>query len=323
MTPAFAMGGLRASMPMRKSFDAGIIQWRPYSWQIWTSFFCLWLFYSLSLYITSSLSRRLGQKSSQHEEEDFTLFQCIWYFSIVPCHFGVEKNVKSVSGKILQYFWSMFLLIFLATYTAFLAAAFSEKDYIKPILSIEDIPSSNYNLCTYDHMEDQISDKRHRNPILTRMLNDGRINFSLESTEYEKKFAEDAERVYNDGCMYLGDDNLYSWLQDRIPSKKLYKIEGYFSRDNYAFAMKENWTYAPNVTEIFNGYGKSGYFDYIYRKHASGKLSGSAEQQGVKKIEMDDVYPIFTSTFGAALVSIIVSVTNYFIQVRKNIQTSN
>ena len=236
----------------------------------------------------------------------------------------MDKNVKSVSGKILQFFWSLFLLIFLATYMAFLAAAFSEEAYTKPIESIEDIPNSNHNLCTYDYIENQISDERPRHPILTRMLTEGRIDFSLKAVGDDEKFVEDAKRKYEEGCIFLADDSLLFWLSRRISAFELYKIEGYFTKDNYAFVMNPNWTWAPNVTEMFTRYDKSGYFDAIARKYAKGGTSKSTtDYQGLKTVEMSDVYLIFLLTFGGAVLSILVTVIQYLLQVKKRNTTSH
>ena len=70
-------------------------------------------------------------------------------------------GIKSPSGKLLQFFWSIFLMILVATYTAQMAAIFSTETYTRPLAAIEDIQKSPYNICAVTYMEHDLKVKVH------------------------------------------------------------------------------------------------------------------------------------------------------------------
>ena len=119
-------------------------------------------------------------------------------------HFGVEKNAKSFSGKCLQLMWSVFLLIIVATYTAHLAAAFSEKPFSRPLETIEDIPKSKHNVCAFWYMQRELRDVR--NDVYLNLSEGRRIDFSTGFFGSENQVLARIEKQLNAGCIWLGFD---------------------------------------------------------------------------------------------------------------------
>ena len=99
---------------------------KPFTLQMWISFFLLWIFFGLNLTFISFVSKKLIRDSIL-KEEHFSFPQSFWYFSIVAIQFGVDKHPKSLSGKLLTFSWGFFTLIVIATYTANLSAFFSKE----------------------------------------------------------------------------------------------------------------------------------------------------------------------------------------------------
>ena len=118
----------------------------PFSMGTWLAGVSLWLFYGVVLWFISQMSKKMSREESSSAEKEFTLRQALQYFSIGSLQFGPDVQLRSTGGKILQNFWSFFTLIFVATYTANLAAIFSQEAYSRPLSSIEDIPHSNYTI---------------------------------------------------------------------------------------------------------------------------------------------------------------------------------
>ena len=137
------MGGARAAM-LYKERDNFFTAFQPFSPSIWSMGVVCWLLYSICLYFVSFLADK--KKKREAEKEEFSLSESLWYFSIIPLHFGTDKQPSSLGGKILQGGWSFFALIFLATYTANLAAIFSQKSYTRPIESIDDIDGIDFKV---------------------------------------------------------------------------------------------------------------------------------------------------------------------------------
>ena len=65
--------------------------------------------------------------------EKVSLFQSIYHFSLGAMHFGAEQLYTVCSNRILHFFWSFLMMVLISSYTANLAAVFSENTFEKPI----------------------------------------------------------------------------------------------------------------------------------------------------------------------------------------------
>ena len=124
MSPAFAMGGIQAAMLANQPSIDFTVFYKPFTFQVWMSFFLIWFYFGFVLYFISRFSQKM-KLESRFKEDSFSLSESVWYFSMMALHFGLDRNVTSISGKILQIYWSFFTIIVVAIYTANLAAFFS------------------------------------------------------------------------------------------------------------------------------------------------------------------------------------------------------
>ena len=124
MSPAFAMGGIQAAMLANQPSIDFTVFYKPFTFQVWMSFFLIWFYFGFVLYFISRFSQKM-KLESRFKEDSFSLSEPVWYFSMMALHFGLDRNVTSISGKILQIYWSFFTIIVVAIYTANLAAFFS------------------------------------------------------------------------------------------------------------------------------------------------------------------------------------------------------
>ena len=137
------MGGVQASMLKEPNqFGRDSLIFHPFTWQVWIAFCTLWFFYSFILYSTTSLGRKMTSEITKNSsnsrsiqrEEKVSLIQSLYHFSLGAVHFGVERNLEQMlSSKILHFFWSFLMMILVSSYTANLAAVFSENEYEKPV----------------------------------------------------------------------------------------------------------------------------------------------------------------------------------------------
>ena len=135
----------------------------PFHATVWMTFAILWMFFSFILYSISLLDK-YGEKKKRREEQSggatseetrkaydatlktlgvHSLYESIEYFSLAALHYGVERNPEGVSGRLPQWSWSIFSVIFLSAYTANLTAILTEDKYVKPFVSIYDFPKAN------------------------------------------------------------------------------------------------------------------------------------------------------------------------------------
>ena len=132
LTPSFTAGGFQAAMLYGNSDVTFLSFLRPFKWRLWVSFLMLWLIFSLCLTFISYLSGKLPER----DEQRFSFWDSVWYFSIVGFSLGVDGHPQSASGKTLTFAWSFFTLITVSTYTANLAAFFTKENNDRPLETI-------------------------------------------------------------------------------------------------------------------------------------------------------------------------------------------
>ena len=297
LTPAFTMGGVQAAALQHERNDYFIF-FKPFNWKIWVAMLSLWAFYSIILRFASFLSVKM--KCSQDGKEDqFTLPQCFWYFSIVSLQFGTDRHPLSRCGKILQGFWSFFTLIFVATYTANLAAFFSEKHFFRPLNSIDDILSSNYTISTYSFMRNETFFQR--NPILIQMMAENRVRFVDIDWGLDKEMIAKIGRELEAGHVWADYDTKFDWLRPHYGN--LYVLDGYFSYSPYGFAMRSEWEWVNKVKQQFLWYSRSGFFNQIHRKYQTDK-GADGQARVSQSIGMTGFLDVVLIMFGGGFLAI-------------------
>ena len=225
---------------------------------------------------------------SRHEEESFSLLQSFWYFSIVAIQVGVEKHPKSIGGKILTFAWSFFTLVLVATYTANLAAFFSENVPNRPLRSIYDIPNSKYNAVAFQYEREFL--EASNNEVLRQLTHQKRIIYDLEYNKPdEKRMAALIETKLNSGLVWIAVSTQIDQMKRRLPD--LYFLDGYFSYVGYGFAMKRDWKWAYPIKKRFMRFGRNGLF-YKLKQAYAGTLSKERTSKSSKAIDVDGYFEL-------------------------------
>ena len=124
VTPNFMITGLQAAMLQVESED--ILPFlKPIGYYTWTALISLLILYSFILTFVSFIQNYERGTQGEKNEEPFSLLQSCWFFSLISIQLGAERPPISKSGKILMISWSCFTVIVLETYTANLAAYFT------------------------------------------------------------------------------------------------------------------------------------------------------------------------------------------------------
>ena len=264
LTPAFQIWGLRALFLQRQQQDSENMYaaMKPFHWKTWAAFLFLWIFFSLILRIISVLGKKICRRSMQSENH-FSFFQCLWYFVLLSVQSGSDKQPKSVGGKILSFSWTAFMIVVLATYTANLAAFFTNEPPLRPLISISDLKESNHQVSTYDFFEHYFSD--FDNPFLSSLMKKGRLSFEVSDNE---TFIDQVRTVLHDGKAWI-DQNRISFIQKEIP--EAYVLDGFISFQTIGFAMRKHWYWTDELSRLFIKYGQSGFFYEVMQNYKEKK----------------------------------------------------
>ena len=303
ITPAFANGGIRAGMHLKRN-RGYLILFESFEWKIWATVVLLWLLYGICLAVISRLSKK-GAKT-----DDFSLTESLWYFSYIPLQFGADKHPVSLAGQFLQGGWGFFSLVFIASFTANLAAIFSYESYSPPLKVIEDIRES-HNVSAFRIYERDF--RALKNPILERLFESGQLNLmetKREKPSFFNSFSDtikDIEKRLKDGHVWIDFDSYLHWLMES--DSKIYLLDGYFSRRAYGFAMRKDWKFANDVRKLITKYSDSGYIDVIIRKYA--KKKESTETGKPQPIPLESIFSLVFIVIACAIVAMIIAAGDF------------
>ena len=308
ISTSIAMGGTRAVMLYADEKVDLLIFFKPFTWPTWVTFFGLWFLYAVVLTAISLLSKRGADFSPTRPREDFTFWQSLSYFSVASLQLGPDKQPVSIGGKFLRQWWSFFCLIFVATYTANLAAIFSETSPSKPIKSIDNIIDSDFNISAFKTYESDFVEAN--NKILNELMRNNRIQF-INMTE--KGWSSAIKKALQSGHIWLDYDAHMEWFKKMNEDLTMYTLDGYFSVFSYGFAMRRNWTHLVQVRKLIRKFSGEGVIDQIKRKYQVSR----DEKKGIRSLQFTSFVGVFCFVFSAAIVGLLVSLIDFLLQKRK------
>ena len=271
---------------------------KPFAWITWVAFLFLLLAFSVALTFISWLSKRMNG-SSIHKEDSFNLLSSIWYFCLISIQLGADKHPSSIGGKILMFTWSSFTLILLATYTANLAAYFTNPEAERPLTTIEDIVESDRNATTYDFFRHVLP--TYGNRIFDKLHELDRINYDIVRGRDTQDQIKDA---LQSGGVMIAPATHFDALKSLMPN--LYVLDGYFTFTAHGFVLRNDSQFANETIGLFVKYGREGYFHDVRRKHESNKDCAS-KPNGKQAIGIDGFREVITLMMIAALGAVALS----------------
>ena len=260
LTPPFMVKGFRAAMKKQPMSLDLLFFLKPFQVETWLIFLALLILFSATLTFISLVYDRWIPDSA---EEVFSLRQSLWYFWSFFTQIGSDLRPISLPGNMLTSAWSCFTIIFMATYTANLAAVFSATLSKRPLQSIGEIQASAHRIFTIKHYEE-----------IMRMM---------EVSIFEHLFTENRVETFpnnylNESRLMMRDNLAKGWIcilpelefEYQIPPDQYhnyYLLEGAFNRILYSFALRQGWNLTEKINNVFFKYGRNGVFEEIFRNY--------------------------------------------------------
>ena len=279
---------------------------RPFSKEAWLTFFALWLFYAFILYFSSYLCQAIDKtkKGDGTIVKRFTLTECFHHFSFSALQYGVDRFPDMIGGKVLEYWWSILMIILISLYTANMAAVFSVPHFIRPLSSIEEIPQSDVHAIAYKRHKLRLERLRWNNPILDHIMAKNRINFSFAHDYRDRHgMVEVVKPILENGFIFIGYDTDMEPLKKRI--KHMYALDGYLAHYGYSFAMRKGWEMSVPVYKKFVHYSESGFFDYVIRKHIKPNNLERESNFDSGQLSFEKIRALFLITFLVGVLAIL------------------
>ncbi|XP_078658348.1 glutamate receptor ionotropic, NMDA 3A-like [Branchiostoma floridae x Branchiostoma belcheri] len=207
-------------------------------------------------------------------------------WSILFSHTVATKTPKCWSSRFLINLWAAFSVIFLASYTANLAAFMVDEKTINELNGIDDPklirPSKGFRFGTVRHSSPESFMREFYPAIEMHMRKDGSINTG-EAVDKLKAGHLDA---------FIMDQAILEYEALIDPECNLKVVGKPFSSDVYGIGLPKNSSLTSEVTRLIHHYTSTGYLDRLYRQWynsvpCSVGNEGMEQKEAIQKLELD------------------------------------
>ncbi|XP_035698245.1 glutamate receptor ionotropic, NMDA 3A-like [Branchiostoma floridae] len=207
-------------------------------------------------------------------------------WSILFSHTVATKTPKCWSSRFLINLWAAFSVIFLASYTANLAAFMVDEKTINELNGIDDPklirPSKGFRFGTVRHSSPEAFMREFYPAIEMHMRKDGSSNTG-EAVDKLKAGHLDA---------FIMDQAILEYEALIDPECNLKVVGKPFSRDVYGIGLPKNSSLTSEVTRLIHHYTSTGYLDRLYRQWynsvpCSVGNEGMEQKEAIQKLELD------------------------------------
>ena len=207
------------------------------------------------------------------------------------------------------------MLVLVAAYTANLSAIFSADSLVKQLKSIDDLSR---------HPEQKVVARRDyesqfvsfNNSILNKVLRrNASIEFANVSKGEQDKFFADVTKKLNSDYVWIDFDYKIHHFVRKIRSKsikkRIYILDGYFSRSAFGFVMRKGWNHSASVNQLIKKWDSAGVIDDIIRKHNGDENRDDDDDKANTSIPLKSFTVLFVVIFLNGLIAVIIAYVSY------------
>ncbi|XP_019632354.1 PREDICTED: glutamate receptor ionotropic, NMDA 3B-like [Branchiostoma belcheri] len=215
-------------------------------------------------------------------------------WSILFSHTVATKTPKCWSSRFLINLWAAFSVIFLASYTANLAAFMVDEKTINELNGIDDPklirPSKGFRFGTVRHSSPESFMREFYPAIEMHMRKDGSINTG-EAVDKLKVgrlngFIMDHE-IAGQLDAFIMDQAILEYEALIDPECNLKVVGKPFSSDVYGIGLPKNSSLTSEVTRLIHHYTSTGYLDRLYRQWYNSVPCSVGNEGMEQKLELD------------------------------------
>ncbi|XP_067047695.1 glutamate receptor 2-like [Acropora muricata] len=212
-------------------------------------------------------------KNGQGTSEDFSFINSVWFTWSCMLQQGAETQPRNLSGRILAGCYWFFILVWVSTYTANLAAFFTVKNTQQGIKNLEDVLRSSYKIgirdksSTRDFFEASEFDQHRK---IWHRIQTG--NNKFKSTPQAIQWVREMEE-----SLFIFDGPILRYTAKQPPCD-LVSVPGLSTAKGYGLAFQAG---SPNVSEFSLAIlrlNEQGFLEKLRRKWWDDKNNCPVEQ---------------------------------------------
>ncbi|XP_053206425.1 uncharacterized protein LOC128390693 isoform X2 [Panonychus citri] len=229
----------------------------PFSYQLWFAIFASLHATAIAAAIYEWLSPFGLNPWGRQRTKNFSLASALWVmYSLLFSHLVAFKAPKSWPNKVLINLWGCFSVIFLATYTANIAAHFAG------LFSNEEI--NDFHDGTLMSMRTGVARSSASEGYIKK---ENMILYEHVQKFMFKDFDEGLDRLRNESLQVLiGDTAILDYFRANEPGCNLKLLGDSIFDDAYAVGMQKGFPLKNAISDLILRYNTYGYLDQLQRK---------------------------------------------------------
>ncbi|GAB6031603.1 hypothetical protein CHUAL_009367 [Chamberlinius hualienensis] len=262
----------------------------------------LWIVIVTSLIVTAAVAAAYEWSSpfglnpwGRQRTKNFSLGSAFWMtWSLLFSHLVAFKAPKSWPNKVLINVWGCFSVIFLASYTANIAALFAGLFFQTSVNDFQDksLLTQRVGTAVGTVAEYYVS-------ISNKELWDHMKKYSVASNEEGVQKLRDGELD-----LIVGDTPLLDFYRGKEPGCTLRAVGHVIKEDSYAIATTKGSPLRDPISSLIAKYHENGYLDYLAARwyHALPCMRTSSEMYRPMRLSISAVAGVFiTLCFGVGI----------------------
>ncbi|XP_054162601.1 glutamate receptor ionotropic, NMDA 3A-like [Oppia nitens] len=294
----------RSSNYMDVPLEAFLI---PFSYQLWFAIFMSLLATAVAAAIYEWLSPFGLNPWGRQRTKNFSLASALWVMcSLLFSHLVAFKAPKSWPNKVLINVWGAFSVIFLATYTANIAAHFAGLFLIPEVNDFRDSSLMKQRTGTArssaseGYLMEKYTDLWHH----IQRCNHCKVH----------NFTEGLEHLRNDDLdVLIGDTAILDYFRATDPSCNLKLLGDSIFDDAYAVGMQKGFPFRELISSLILKYNEYGFLDQLHRKwYGRVHCLESSALTKPKPLTVKAVAGVFLMLFFGLIVGTIILLIEHF-----------
>ena len=283
----------------------------PFSSIVWLCTVMAVFAMTIFMYIVDYLSpygNRKTAKDSDEPGDEFSLYNSLWFATASMLQQGPDNTPKSPSGRLLGASFWFFVLLMISTYTANLAAFFTNKKPKSTITNLEDLAKQNkIKYGVYKGGQIHTFLKQNSNDTVYKKM----VAHMTRFNTFAASASVGVEKARNAGFAYITEDPILEYYNSRSPCNTML-VKGLLEAKSYGFALPKNSELTTNLSVNILNLREQGFMEerYTYWWKTQSQCSTTEKPVGLDsmKIQFKSMAGVFIVLVSGVIISLILVV---------------
>ncbi|CAB3985655.1 glutamate receptor 2-like isoform X1 [Paramuricea clavata] len=303
----------KMALILRKPVEEELNMFRfldPFSPIVWLCTVMAVFAMTIFMYIVDYLSPYGNRKTAKEADEpgdEFSLYNSLWFATASMLQQGPDNTPKSPSGRLLAASFWFFVLLMISTYTANLAAFFTNKKPKNAISNLEDLSKQSkikYGVLKGGQIHNFL--RRSNDTVYKKMVTD-----MTRFNSFANGASKGVKKARKGGFAYITEEPILEYYNSRSPCNTML-VKQLLEAKSYGFALAKNSELTNKLSVNILKLREKKFMDerYTYWWKARSECSTTVKPIGLDsmKIQFNSMAGVFFILVSGVIISLILVV---------------